>query len=190
MFGKGKSFREKLKVEPKLGILEALKSLGLDQELLKSHMVRANILFDAGEYLGIPEEEIRDARIDKTQVEALRSLIGKDGSYRTLDGVNMSGLRYYIAVAKDYKGDVMFSIKRSGRRNEGALRDTDIIQTHTYNKDGIEMEYSSAEYFSDNLSILEAQLHQQISEEEMIWLHKLLKKQEIEMQDYLEWNAM
>ena len=35
----GKSFREELKVEPKLGILEALKNVGLDASLLVNDMI-------------------------------------------------------------------------------------------------------------------------------------------------------
>lgn len=142
-------FKEGLKVKPKLGILDALKNLGLDESLLVNNMVKGNIMMDAGRFLGIPENEIPNASLDETQLETLKNLIGKEGNYRTLDGVDMSGLKYYMAVAKNDKGEVKFSIKRSGRRDEGALRDTDIMQTHTYNKDGIEMEYSSAEYFSD-----------------------------------------
>lgn len=145
----GKEFRKKLRVEPKLGILDALKSLGLDESLLVNDMVKGNIVMDAGRILGIPDKEIPIARLDEEQLEPLKKLIGKDGSYRTLDGVDMKGYAHHIAIAKNYKGDVVFAIKEFGRRNKGALRDTDIISRHTYNKDGIEMEYSAREYFSD-----------------------------------------
>ena len=145
----GKSFREELKVEPKLGILEALKSVGLDASLLVNDMIKGNIIKDVGRELGIPEKEASTARLDKEQVDSLRKLIDKNGNYRTLEDVDMRGYAYHIAVSKNNKGDIVFATKHFGRRNEGVLRDTDIFSKSTYNKDGIEMEYSAREYYSD-----------------------------------------
>lgn len=145
---KAKSFREEIRFEPKVGILDALTSLGLDPALLDVEDVKANILFDAGRKLGLySREEVLGAELSKEQIESLRQLVGENGSYGK---DTLSELRHYgCSATKNQYGKIELTYKQPGNLREGSLRDTDIFTTHVFNPDGIEMEYISREYLAD-----------------------------------------
>lgn len=145
---KAKSFKDEIRFEPKVGILDALTSLGLDSALLDIESVKSCILYDAGEKLGLySREEVLGANLNKEQIEALRQLIGENGSY---GNDTLSELRHYgYSAMKNQQGQIELTRKGVGHLREGSLRDTDVFSTYVYNPDGIEMEYRSSEYFAD-----------------------------------------